>query len=118
MIKPGDKDKCKILGIHKVGKDSSKSIFNAYLVDTLKFNLLSVSQLCDKGNHVIFDKEKYVVKNLNTSDIFITALRYDNVYALHINEITVEDFKCLKRLNRRSKAIILKAWSHQHEHHA
>ena len=39
-----------ILGFGKVVKKSSKSIDNVYLVDGLKFNLLSVSQLCDKGN--------------------------------------------------------------------
>ena len=32
------------------------------MVDGLKFNLLSMSQLCDKGNQVIFDKKKYVAK--------------------------------------------------------
>ena len=43
--------------------------------------------LCDKGNQVIFDKEKCVVKNPNTGDTFITALRHDNVYTLNTNEI-------------------------------
>ena len=83
----GDKDKCKILGVGKIGKNPSKTIDNVYLVEGLKFNLLSVSQLCDKGNKVIFDKEKCVVKNPKTGDTLITALRNDNVYALHTNEI-------------------------------
>lgn len=63
-----DKGKCKILGIDKVGKDSSIAIDNIYLVDGLKFNLLSVSQLCDRGSP-------------NTGDIFITSLRLYNVCA-------------------------------------
>ena len=46
----GDKGKCKILGVGKVGKNPSKTIDNVYLVEGLKFNLLTVSQLCDKGN--------------------------------------------------------------------
>ena len=46
----GDKDKCKLLGVRKVDKDPSKDIDNFYLVEGLKLNLLSVSQLCDKGN--------------------------------------------------------------------
>ena len=94
----GDKDKCKILGISKVCKDPSKVIHNVYLVEGLKFNLQSVSQLCDKGNQVIFDKEKCVVKNPNTGDTFITALRYDNVYTLNTNEIAAQNFKCLKAI--------------------
>jgi Pol polyprotein len=51
------KEKCSgsiTLGVGKVGKDPSKVIDNVYLVEGLKFNLLSVSQLCDKGNQVIF----------------------------------------------------------------
>ena len=54
----GDKGKCKILGVSKVGKNPSKTIDNVYLVEGLKFNLLSVTQLCDKGNEIIFVKEK------------------------------------------------------------
>ena len=65
-----------------MGKDSNKSVDNVYLVVGLKLNLLSVFQLCDKGNKIIFDKEKCVVKNPITEDIFITTLRHDNVYAL------------------------------------
>ena len=45
-----DKGKCKILVVGKVGKDPSKVIDNVYFVEGLKFNLLSVSQLCNKGN--------------------------------------------------------------------
>lgn len=86
----GDKGKCKILSIRKLGKDSSKSIDSAYLVHGLKFNLLSVSQLCDIGSQVIFNKEKYVVKNPNTGNIFITALRHDNVYALHTTKLQLK----------------------------
>ena len=61
-----DKGKCKSLGVGKVGKNPSKTIDNIYLVEGLNFNLLSVFQLCDKGNKVIFDKEKCVVKIPNT----------------------------------------------------
>ena len=86
----GDKDamaRLNFLGVEKVGKNPSKTMDNVYLVEGLKFNLLSVSQLYDKGNQVIFDKETCVVKNPNTGDKFIIALRHDNVYALKTNEI-------------------------------
>ena len=98
-----DKGKCKILGVGKVGKDPSKVIDNVCLVEGLKFYLLSVSQLCDKGNQVIFDKEKCVVKNPNTGDTFITALRHDNVYVLNTNKIAAQNFKCLKAITNDSK---------------
>ena len=43
-----------IVGIGKIGGSLSHSIDSVYLVDGLKHNLLSVSQLCDKNNLVVF----------------------------------------------------------------
>ena len=57
-----------------------------------------MSQSCDKGNLVIFDKEKCVFKNPYTGDTFITALRHDNVYGLNTNAIVTKNFKCLKAI--------------------
>jgi len=45
----GDNNKGRILGVGKIGMNSSNSIENVLLVEGLKHNLLSVSQLCDKG---------------------------------------------------------------------
>ena len=50
----GDNSKGKIIGIGNVGNVSSTLIENVYLVENLKHNLLSISQLCDKGYKVIF----------------------------------------------------------------
>ena len=44
----GDNRKGKIIGIDNVGKKRSPIIKNVLLVDGLKHNLLSISQLCDK----------------------------------------------------------------------
>ncbi|XP_021754797.1 uncharacterized protein LOC110720105 [Chenopodium quinoa] len=41
----GDKKKCNIVGIGKIGGDAFNSIDDVYLVDGLKYNLLSISQL-------------------------------------------------------------------------
>ena len=48
----GDGKKGYILGVDKVGKSLEDSIDNVYHVDRLKYRLLSVSQICDKGNEV------------------------------------------------------------------
>ena len=56
----GDKTKCNILGIGNVGCDSFNSINDVLRVDDLKYNLLSISQLCDKVNQMIFDKKTSV----------------------------------------------------------
>jgi len=44
----GDSNGGDIIGIGKTGKDPSKSIDNGYLVYSLKYNLFSISQLCNK----------------------------------------------------------------------
>ena len=44
----GGKDKGKIIGVGKIGKNPSNSIENVLLVEGLHHNLLSISQLCDK----------------------------------------------------------------------
>ena len=50
----GDNAKGKIIGIGNVGNFSPPIIENILLVDNLKHNLLSVSQLCDKGYRIVF----------------------------------------------------------------
>jgi len=55
-----------IVGIGKIGESLSHSIDCVYLVDGLKHNLLSVSQLCDKDNLVVFSPTHCLVVNMNT----------------------------------------------------
>jgi hypothetical protein len=45
----GDNNKGKILGINKVGAPPFTSIEDILYVEELKYNLLSINQLCDKG---------------------------------------------------------------------
>ncbi|XP_069152712.1 uncharacterized protein [Solanum lycopersicum] len=47
-----------ILAVGKIGRYLEDSIDNVYHVDRLKYSLLSVSQICDKGNEVKFTSEK------------------------------------------------------------
>jgi len=51
----------KLAGVGKIGESHSHSIDNVYLVDGLKHNLLGVSQLCDRGNHVMFSMDQCLV---------------------------------------------------------
>ena len=48
----GGNTKGKIIGSSKVGKNLSSCIDDVMLVDGLAYNLLSISQLCDKGHRV------------------------------------------------------------------
>ena len=65
----GDRKYGKIIGIEKVDKNCSNSIENVYLANGLKFHLLSISQLCDKGNKVTFNYIECNVFTLETGKI-------------------------------------------------
>ena len=60
-----------IVGIGKIGESLSHFIDSVYLVDGLKHNLLSVSQLCDKDNLVVFSPTRCLVANMNTGDVVL-----------------------------------------------
>ena len=53
----GGNSKGKIIGSGKVGKNPSSYIDDVMLVEGLAYNLLSISQLCDKVHKVTFDSQ-------------------------------------------------------------
>ena len=99
----GDKSIGKIMGVGKIGKDPDNSIENVYLVDGLKFNLLSISQLCDKGNLVTFDSTHCIVKNKISEKISLYGPRIDNVYAIDINNVPSQNLSCFKASHNEEK---------------
>ena len=52
-----DNNKGKILGIGNVCNSLTTFIENDLFVDGLKHNLLHISQLCDKGYKIVFNKD-------------------------------------------------------------
>ena len=66
----GDDAKGKFIGIGNVKFSTSPLIENVVLVNDLKHNLLSVSQLCDKGFNVIFDDLTCSVIDRQSNAIF------------------------------------------------
>ena len=57
--------KGKILGIGTIGKSPMPQIQNVSYVKGLNFNLLSISQFCDSGYEVSFNKDECIVRNLD-----------------------------------------------------
>ena len=53
---------------------------NVLLVDSLKFNLLAVTQLCDFGYKCSFTKDDIVVTSLDGKDHIFTGFRHEDVY--------------------------------------
>ena len=84
-----------IRGIGTIGNNSYTEIRNVLLVENQKYNLLSISQLCDKGNRVCFEANACHVINSNTNQIIYIGKRYENVYVIYIDEIVFNNESCL-----------------------
>ncbi|XP_070043161.1 uncharacterized protein [Nicotiana tomentosiformis] len=67
----GNGKKGYILGVGRIGKTLTRSIENVYYVNGLKYSLLSVSQICDKGNKVEFVSKICIVTNIVTSEVVL-----------------------------------------------
>ena len=76
----GDNGKGRIIGHGSIGNNSSSLIENVLLVDGLKHNLLSISQLCDKGFKVIFESSHCIIKDSQNDKIIFMGHRNENVY--------------------------------------
>jgi hypothetical protein len=94
----GGKQKGKIIGTCTVG-NSSLSINNVWLVEGLKHNLLSISQFCDSGFVVEFDKNACTVIRESDKSIVFKGLRKGNVYKVNLSELTEQKIVCLLSLN-------------------
>jgi len=88
----------KTIGIGKIGKSLFHTIDNVYLVDGLQHNLLSVSQLCDKGNHVGFSLDQCLITNIKSGDALLRK-RYNNVYKACVFSFPQNHLTCLSALN-------------------
>ena len=91
----GDNNQGKIIGIGKIGTFPNPCIENVLHVEGLKHNLLSISQLCDKGNRVIFDSDRCIIEGKIDNLIKLIARRINNVYIIDFNSIPSNDAKCL-----------------------
>nr|GEW80189.1 hypothetical protein [Tanacetum cinerariifolium] len=91
---------CKITGkgTIKTGKLKFK---NVYFVKDLKYNLFSVSQICDNKNSVLFTDSECIVlgrdfKLLDDANILLRTPRQHNMYSIDLNNIVPhKDLTCL-----------------------
>ena len=58
-----------------------------WLVDGLRHNLLSISQFCDNGYDVMFDKTNCTVFSKNDNSMVFKGKRIDNVYKINFSEL-------------------------------
>ncbi|GKB36303.1 putative ribonuclease H-like domain-containing protein, partial [Tanacetum coccineum] len=74
---------------------------DVYFVKELKFNLFSVSQMCDKKNYVLFTYSECLVLSPNfklpdDNQILLKILRHNNMYSFDMKNIVPKDgLNCL-----------------------
>jgi hypothetical protein len=80
----GNDDSSKIIGkgTVQIGNKNEKAE-NVLLVEDMKHNLLSVSQICDQGHKVTFDSQKCEIRKEGSGKLVTTAARTSsNIYVL------------------------------------
>nr|GEU53918.1 ribonuclease H-like domain-containing protein [Tanacetum cinerariifolium] len=74
---------------------------NVYFVKDLKYNLFSVSQICDNNNNVLFTDLECIVlgrdfKLLDDANVLLRTPRQYNMYSINLNNIVPhKDLTCL-----------------------
>ncbi|GJW33842.1 putative ribonuclease H-like domain-containing protein [Tanacetum coccineum] len=86
-----DPKRGKITGKGKI-RTANLDFDDIYFVDELKFNLFSVSQMCDKKNSVLFTETECLIlsssfKLLDESQVVLRVPRKDDVYILDLKNI-------------------------------
>nr|GEZ89887.1 ribonuclease H-like domain-containing protein [Tanacetum cinerariifolium] len=91
---------CKITGNGTIKTDKLE-FENVYFVKDLKYNLFSVSQICDNKNSVLFTNSECIVlgrnfKLLDDANILLKIPRQHNMYSIDLNNIVLhKDLTCL-----------------------
>nr|GEZ60578.1 ribonuclease H-like domain-containing protein [Tanacetum cinerariifolium] len=95
-----NKGGCKITGKGTI-KNGKLEFENVYFVKDLKYNLFSVSQICDNKNSVLFTDAECIVlrrnfKLLDDTNILLRTPRQHNMYSIDMNNIVLhKDLTCL-----------------------
>src|SRR5436853_449469 len=87
LVTFGDNNKCKVTAIGNVGQGNNCLIENILLVDGLRYNLLSISQLCDRGYKVLFDNEACHLYDLRMKNIIARGKRKRNINVIGIHKL-------------------------------
>nr|GEZ24308.1 hypothetical protein [Tanacetum cinerariifolium] len=91
---------CKISGKGTI-KTGKFEFENVYFVKDLKYNLFSVSQICDNKNSVLFTDAECIMlrrnfKLLDDANILLRTPRQHNMYSIDLNNIVLhKDLTCL-----------------------
>ena len=78
--------KDKAIGVGDVGKNAETFVHNILLVDNLSYNLLNVSQLCNRNLFFLFKKHECLIFDLKFNIIF-KRKRFNDIYVMILENI-------------------------------
>jgi hypothetical protein len=91
----GDNSEEKVLGYDKITITTDHSIFKVLLVDSLDYNLLSVSQLCKMGYNYLFTNIGVIVFRRCDGSYAFSGILKEKFYLIYFNPEELELNKCL-----------------------
>ena len=91
----GDNSKGDVIGMGNIAISNDNSLSNVYLVESLGYNLLSVSQLCEKGYNCLFTNEGVTVFKREDSSIAFMGRLKGKLYLVDFTMDRVESKTCL-----------------------
>ena len=86
-VKYGDNNKGKILGAGDIGSESTTIIKDVLYVKGLKHNLLSLSQLCDKGYQVYFTSHSCTLEHKEDDSLKLVGEMVNNIYMIDLDSL-------------------------------
>ena len=101
----GDNKKGKIIGLGNIKISPSTFIENVLLVDKLKHNLLSISQLCDVGFDVSFKASMCIVADPSNPNSTFIGKRLGNVYIVDLDDLAQTSNTSLVAFDEKNKEI-------------
>jgi hypothetical protein len=91
----GDSGKGEVIGIGNIPISSNESLSNVLLVDSLSYNLLSVSQLCGMGFDCIFTNTCVKILRMEDSSVAFTGWLTGKFYLVDFRTSGVSSNTCL-----------------------
>ena len=91
----GDNGKGKVTGSGKIAITNDLSISNVLHVESLSYNLLSVSQLCDLGLTCTFSDVDVVVSSKTNDALIFKGFRHGNIYLVDFSSNEANLATCL-----------------------
>jgi hypothetical protein len=95
VITFGDENQGFVKGLGKIAISPDHSISNVFLVDSLDYNLLSISQLCKMGYNCLFTDVGVNVFRRSDDSIAFKGVLEGQLYLVDFNDNQVELYTCL-----------------------